>query len=196
MRAYVLSARWNEAAVQQVRKFLTEMRHCRHGRAYTLVTIPRDPMVTRVLPRGNWQDESGEIVQPIAPHFLPQIPNADGHRLTRLDLAKWLVSPENPLTARAVVNRFWKQLFGTGLSAVVDDLGVQGQWPVHPELLDWLACEFRDGAVTGHESSDLNSRITGPRTPNTPPARDPKHILKLMVMSSTYPQESNPRPDL
>src|SRR6266404_1643706 len=196
MRAYLLSTRWNDESVQRVRKLLMEMRQCRHGRAFTLVTIARDPMVTRVLPRGNWQDESGEIVQPVAPHFLPQIPNADGHRLTRLDLAKWLVSPENPLTARAVVNRFWKQLFGTGLSAVVDDLGVQGEWPVHPELLDWLACEFRDGTVTGHESSDLNSRITEPGTRNTPRAWDVKHIVKLMVRSSTYCQDSNQRPDL
>src|SRR5262249_3937057 len=126
----------------QLRKVQNEIRECRKGRAFSLVTTAREPMVTRVLPRGNWQNETGEIVQPLAPHFLPQIPNAENRRLTRLDLAQWLVSTENPLTSRAVMNRLWKQFFGTGISAIVDDLGAQGEWPVHPELLDWLACEF------------------------------------------------------
>ncbi|HWF18087.1 MAG TPA: DUF1553 domain-containing protein, partial [Verrucomicrobiae bacterium] len=103
---------------------------------------------------------------------LPQITDTDGHRLTRLDLAKWLVSRDNPLTARAVMNRTWKQFFGTGISAVVDDLGAQGEWPTHPELLDWLATEFMDSGW------------------NT------KHMIKLMVMSSTYRQSSNPRPEI
>jgi hypothetical protein len=106
------------------------------------------------------------------PHFLPQIADPDGRRLTRLDLARWLVSRGNPLTARAVMNRLWKQFFGSGISAVVDDLGAQGEWPVHPELLDWLAVEFMDSGW------------------------DLKHMVKLMVMSSTYRQSSNPRPEL
>ena len=93
-----------------------------------MVAVAWKPTVTRVLPRGNWQNQNGEIVRPAAPHFLPQIPNPDGRRLTRLDLAKWLVSRDNPLTARAIVNRLWKQFFGTGISAVVDDLGAQGEW--------------------------------------------------------------------
>jgi len=84
------------------------------------------------------QDETAEIVNRAA-HFLPQVPNAEGRRLTRLDLANWLVSPENPLTARAVMNGSGN-ILGVGISAVVDDLGVQGEWPVQPELLDWLAC--------------------------------------------------------
>ena len=83
-----------------------------------------------MLPRGNWQDESGAVVAarhaalPAASRSRP-----DGQRLTRLDLAKWLVSRENPLTARAFVNRLWKQFFGNGLSGSVDDLGAQGEWP-------------------------------------------------------------------
>jgi len=152
-----------------------------------MVSEAREPLVTRVLPRGNWQDESGDIVQPEVPHFLPQPPNPDGRRLTRLDLAKWLVSPENPLTTRAVVNRLWKQFFGTGISAVVDDLGAQGEWPVHPELLDWLACEFRDGP---------EKNLTERATRNMPHAWDYKHMVKLMVMSSAYRQDSNQRPEL
>jgi hypothetical protein len=156
-----------------------------------MVSQAREPLVTRVLARGNWQDESGEIVQPEVPHFLPQPPKPEGRRLTRLDLARWLVSPENPLTARAVVNRLWKQFFGNGLSAVVDDLGAQGEWPVHPELLDWLACEFRDGP---------EQRLAVPpargKAPAPPLAWDIKHMVKVMVMSSTYRQDSNQRPEL
>jgi hypothetical protein len=98
------------------------------------------------------------------------------------------VSAENPLTARAVVNRLWKQFFGTGISAVVDDLGIQGEWPVHPELLDWLACEFRSPQL-----KTLDSRL---KTQDSAHAWDVKHIVKLMVMSSTYRQESSQRPEL
>jgi hypothetical protein len=140
--------------------------------------------VTRILPRGNWQDETGEIVEPAIPHFLPQVSGAENRRLTRLDLARWLVSPDNPLTARAVVNRLWKQFFGTGISAVVDDLGGQGEWPVHPELLDWLACEF------------MRPEFTEAGTSETPHPWDFKHMVRLMVLSSTYRQSSNQRPDL
>src|SRR5258706_1205499 len=123
-------------------------------------------MVPRVLPGGNWQAESGEVVQPAAPHFLPQVPNPEGRQLTRLDLAHWLVSPENPLTARAVVNRLWKQFFGSGISGVVDDLGVQGEWPVQPELLDWLACEFREPG--GEEVQSPKSKVQSRERPRVP----------------------------
>jgi hypothetical protein len=92
--------------------------------------------------------------------------------MTRLDLAKWLVAPENPLTARTVVNRLWKQFFGSGLANPVDDLGLQGDPPSHPELLDWLAVEFREKGW------------------------DVKHIVRLIVSSSTYRQSSQLRPEL
>jgi hypothetical protein len=149
-----------------------------------------------VLPRGNWQDESGEIVQPAAPHFLPQVPNPDGRRLTRLDLARWLVSPENPITARAVMNRLWKQFFGTALSAVVDDLGVQGEWPVNPELLDWLACEFMQPG--GNDEIRMTNDGRSSKTKESLPAHpwDFKHMVKLTVMSAAYQQDSNQRPEL
>ena len=101
---------------------------------------------TRVLPRGNWQDESGPIVAPAVPEFLkaPIADAAGSKRLTRLDLANWLVSPENPLTARVFVNRLWKQFFGMGLSARSGRRRRPGRMAVHPELLDWLAVEFRE----------------------------------------------------
>jgi hypothetical protein len=84
------------------------------------------------------------------------------------------------------MNRMWKQFFGTGISAVVDDLGGQGEWPIHPELLDWLACEFMQPQF----------RDASHNEPTTPHAWDIKHMVKLMVMSSTYRQSSTESPDL
>jgi len=170
--AYLLGTAWDAAAFAQYQALYRQALEFRGGKSPTVVTVPWNAMVTRVLPRGNWQDESGEIVLPAVPHFLPQVSAAGGGRLTRLDLARWLVSRDNPLTARTVMNRLWKQFFGTGISAVVDDLGAQGEWPVHPELLDWLAVEFMDSGW------------------------DLKHMVKLIVMSSTYRQSSNPRPEI
>jgi hypothetical protein len=123
----------------------------------------------RILPRGNWMNESGEIVKPALPHFLPQ-PATSGRELTRLDLARWLVSRDNPLTARTAMNRLWKQLFGTGLSKLLDDLGAQGEPPPNPALLDWLACEFMD--------SGWNM----------------KHMVRTIVTSATYKQASSTTP--
>ena len=110
--------------------------------ALCLTTISVSPRTVRVLPRGNWQDDSGDVVQPAVPHFLRQI-TSSGARATRLDLANWLVASDNPLTARVFVNRVWRMFFGTGLSKSVDDFGIQGEWPVHPELLEYLAGNFR-----------------------------------------------------
>jgi len=169
---YLLSTACDADAYAQYKELYRQSLEFRGGKSPVVVTVAWNPAVTRVLPRGNWQDESGEIVQPAVPHFLTQVAAPGGRRLTRLDLARWLVSRDNPLTARTVMNRLWKQFFGTGISAVVDDLGAQGEWPIHPELLDWLAVEFMDSGW------------------------DLKHMVKLMVMSSTYRQSSNPRPEI
>jgi hypothetical protein len=159
-------------AFAEYKKLHREILECRSGKSPTVVTVAWKPDTTRVLPRGNWQSEDGEIVEPAPPHFLPQ-PARDGtNRLTRVDLARWIVSPENPLTARTVVNRFWKQFFGNALANPVDDLGLQGEPPSHPELLDWLAVEFREKNW------------------------DVKHIVRLIVTSSTYQQSSKLRPEL
>jgi hypothetical protein len=209
-RTFLMTTRWDTNAVAQARKLEAKIRECRGGHAYTMVSVSREPAVTRVLARGNWQDESGEVVAPATPHFLPQLPNAEHRRLTRLDLAHWLVSPENPLTARAVMNRMWQRFFGTGISAVVDDLGAQGEWPVEPELLDWLACEFMRPELNveagRHASPRRPTAARTPRrgvpaqtqrlAPGLPHAWDVKHMVKLMVMSATYRQESNQRPEL
>ena len=130
-----------------------------------LTTIAVTPRIIRVLPRGNWMDDSGDIVEPAVPAFLPQPPAKEG-RLNRLDLANWLVSRENPLTARTLVNRLWALYFGAGLSNKLDDLGAQGEWPSHPDLLDWLAADLFDNGW------------------------DLKRTIKQIVMSRTYRQSS------
>ncbi len=123
------------------------------------------PRETFIKVRGNY-DQDGEKVSPGVPAFLPQLATPiDAKRLNRLDLARWLVSREHPLTARVMVNRLWAMLFGTGLVKTLNDFGSQGERPSHPELLDWLAADFM---------TDW----------------DVKRIVKQMVMSSTYRQRS------
>jgi hypothetical protein len=136
-----------------------------------LVSEAGPPAQTRILPRGNWMDESGDIVEPAIPAAFGKLATG-GRRATRLDLANWLVSSENPLTARVFVNRVWREFFGTGLSKQLDDLGSQGEWPTHPELLDWLASDF----VSQHW--------------------DVKHLIRTIVTSRTYRQSSMASPEL
>jgi Protein of unknown function (DUF1553)/Protein of unknown function (DUF1549)/Planctomycete cytochrome C len=132
----------------------------------SLVSTSVAPRMMRVLPRGNWQSESGAVVTAGVPGSLPRLETAGPHA-TRSDLARWLVSDRNPLPARVMVNRLWKLAFGRGLVATLDDFGSQGAWPTHPELLDWLACEFKDDGW------------------------NVKKMIKRIVMSQTYRQSSN-----
>jgi hypothetical protein len=108
-----------------------------------MVTVAIEPRPTRVLRRGDWMDTGGEPVEPGVPECLPALPDL-GRRATRLDLAEWLCRDNRALTARVVANRIWALFFGRGLSASLDDQGVQGAWPSHPELLNWLAAELVD----------------------------------------------------
>jgi hypothetical protein len=124
---------------------------------------------TFILKRGAY-DAPLDKVTPSVPAVLP--PLKQGEPPNRLALARWVVDRRNPLTARATINRFWAMLFGTGIVKSVEDLGSQGEWPVHPDLLDWLAVEFVE---------------SGWRV---------KHILKTMVMSATYRQSSRATPEL
>ena len=137
----------------------------------TLITERVSPRDIRILPRGNWLDDSGSVVQPNTPEFMKSL-GIEDRRPTRLDLAQWLLDAENPMTARAQVNRFWMLFHGHGIARTLNDLGGQGEWPTHPKLLDWLAVEFIDSGW------------------------DVKHIVKLMVTSQTYRQSSKPSPEL
>ena len=136
-----------------------------------LVSISDKPRTVRILPRGNFLVETGDIVQPALPGYLVHNQQQKTN-LTRLDLANFLISRENPLTARVVMNRLWKQFFGMGLSKVLDDFGAQGEPPVNQPLLDWLACEFMDSGW------------------------DFKHTVRLIVSSDTYKLTSVQSPEL
>ncbi len=149
-----------------------------------LITEATLPTETRLLPRGNWMDDSGEVLQPAIPAFFGKLETAE-RRATRLDLANWLAGKENPLTARVFVNRLWRQFFGTGLSKTLEDFGSQGEWPVHPELLDWLASEFMHPIwEREHGSAGARARLHD---------WDVKHIIRTIVTSHTYRQSSNPK---
>ena len=124
-----------------------------------VVTETQKPRVTRVFPRGNWMDTSGEVVQPAVPHFMKQIDKKE--RANRLDLANWLCSEDNPMASRAFVNRIWELYFGRGISGNTHDLGSQGEFPDNPELLDYLASHFASNW-------------------------DIKALVKAIVMSKTY----------
>ncbi|MFM1904174.1 MAG: hypothetical protein RLZZ440_2074, partial [Planctomycetota bacterium] len=166
--AFFFGTAFDPAAFDQVHTLAKDLDALFEGQTWTLVTeATSTPLTVRVLPRGDWQNESGPVVLPATPGFLPgRIESSEERRLTRLDLANWLVSDINPITPRAVMNRLWALFFGTALSSSVDDLGSQGELPSHPLLLDWLACEFRDSGW------------------------DLKHMIRLIVTSHTYRQSS------
>lgn len=168
---YWLSRRFNDRN-DPLRELVKDYRECRDGLTWSLISQPREPTPSRILPRGDWQDESGEVVEPAVPEFLPQLLQVDDRRLTRLDLAHWITHPENPLTARVFVNRIWAQFFGTGLSSTTDDLGTQGDPVSHPDLLNWLAVEFIESGW------------------------DVKHLVRLVVTSETYRQSSRYRKEM
>lgn len=166
---------WSQADLQ---KDIIQLAHTESDRLLLLASIPSvittertRPRLTRVLPRGNFLDESGAIVTPAIPVVFGTL-KVEDRPLTRLDLANWLVSPDNPLTPRVFVNRTWRQYFGTGLSKILEDLGSQGELPTHPELLDWLAAEF------------VSSKW------------DTKHVVRTIVTSHTYRQSSMSNPTL
>ncbi len=122
----------------------------------------------------------GEKVFADVPAFLPRL--SENLPYNRLGLAKWLVSEDNPLTARVAVNRFWEQFFGRGIVLTSEDFGTQGEPPSHPELLDWLAVTLRDG------NADWGLRIVESKTAAR--SWNVKALLKTIVMSATYRQSS------
>ncbi len=138
------------------------------SQAYTLMDSP-EPIKTHIAVRGDYRREGIEV-QPDAQSFLP--PFSKGDKPSRLRLAEWLVSRDNPLTPRVTVNRMWQEFFGRGLVRTSEDFGLQGEKSTHPELLDWLATEFMDRGWSM------------------------KQMHKLITMSAAYRQSSQTRQDL
>ena len=153
----------------QIAQLDARLQKLSEGGDLTLVSWEKPSIAyANVLTRGVYSART-ERVGANTPHYLPPLPQDEPH--DRLALAKWTVSPENPLTARVTVNRMWNELFGAGLVETTEDFGIVGQRPSNPELLDWLAVEFRE--------SGWNI----------------KHMYKLMVMSAAYRQSAGATPD-
>ena len=138
-------------------------------KAQTVLEMPNS-RITQVHIRGSFLDKGDQVAR-TTPAILPEI-NTQNAEPSRLDLARWLVSNENPLTARVTVNRVWQQHFGRGIVVSDDDFGTQGELPSHPRLLDWLAAEFRDNGWSL------------------------KQLHRLIVTSATWRQSSFTRPEL
>ena len=158
-------------AAARERVVQAESRHERYRKAQDPIKVMvlgerEEARQTHLLVRGVW-DKKGEVVERGVPTALLALPTESSDEPTRLDLAKWLVSSENPLTARVTANRLWQMLFGYGLVRTPGDFGTQGQPPTHPRVLDWLAVEFMESGW------------------------DVKHLVKQIVMSATYRQSSD-----
>ena len=143
---------------------------------------------TNILIRGAYNKKGDKVEHGIPAALGGKLP--DGAPVNRLGLAKWLVDPSHPLSSRVTVNRFWQQFFGRGIVKTSEDLGVQGEWPTHPELLDWLATEFQSPtfrtAVEATNGTNGTDGTNGMAVGNW----DMRHILRLIVTSNTYRQSS------
>jgi mono/diheme cytochrome c family protein len=159
--------------IPELRTKLNELNAKTPQIGYAPVLIENDtPPKTYIHLKGDWREHGAEV-QPGTLAILPPLPTTpDSAPPSRLALARWLVAPENPLTARVAVNRFWQELFGRGIVHTSEDFGTQGDPPTHPELLDWLATEFQSRGWSM------------------------KQMVRLIVTSSTYRQSSNARPEL
>ena len=147
-----------------LRQLSVQKRHLPKPAIMTLGESANDRRSTHVLVRGDFK-QKGEQVQAATPNVLPPF-TARGETPDRLDLARWIVSPENPLTARVAVNHTWAHLFGRGIVTSLDDFGTQGEPPTHSKLLDWLAVEFMESGW------------------------DRKQLIRTIVDSATYQQSS------
>ena len=158
-----------ESIKSKTQEIIDEIKSIKARERLTMVTQSVKPRLTRILPRGNWLDDTGEIVEPAVPTFLGDL-KVEDRRANRLDFANWLVDPENGvggLTARVFVNRLWYLMFGEGISTSLDDFGGQGSPPTIPALLDNLSVEFYKNGW------------------------DIKKLIKLIVTSHAYKLSSN-----
>lgn len=172
LEAYYVE-RYGSDALRQLSHRLAELRTAEDAARKNILSVSvmqeaDEPRPTYVLTRGQY-DQPGDRVEAGVPAMLGALPDGPRNRLT---LARWLVAPSNPLTARVAVNRFWRQCFGDGLVRTDGDFGLQGEPPTHPKLLDWLAVRFVDSGW------------------------DVKALLKLIVTSAVYRQSSNFTPQL
>jgi len=158
--------------------------------ATTMITRETEqPRESYIQIRGDFLRRGAHVEPAVPKTLLPA--GAQGPTGNRLQLAAWLVSSDNPLTARVIVNRYWQRIFGRGLVETENDFGTQGDRPTHPELLDWLASEFR-----GTEGSDRPKVTATGLTETNPRAWDIKHLHRLLVTSATYRQSSHSRSEL
>jgi hypothetical protein len=138
-RDYLLATADDAEAFTKAKALEAEITSYRGGQTPVMVTEKaKTPLTMRIVPRGNWQDETAPVANPATPGFLPKPTQG-----TRLELANWLMDKSNPLTSRVFINRLWKHFFGVGLSPSIEDLGAQGEPPTYPELLDTLAADFQ-----------------------------------------------------
>ena len=162
---------------QKLKQAEAALKKTKGERDKLMLTIPgamvmkerKEVRPTHILVRGDYQNP-GEQVQRATPEFLPPMKDASSTP-TRMDLAKWFVSGEQPLTARVTANRFWQQFLGVGIVKTSEDLGAQGEWPSHPDLLEYLAWSFRESGW------------------------DVKALVKEILMSETYRQSSEATPE-
>ena len=164
----IIDMAFRESRDPELTRKLTELYRVaylhRQSATPTLVSKIGPPKKTHVLKRGNFMDESGPVATAAIPEKFGTLPSK---KPTRVDLANWILSPENPLTARVFVNPLWHQFYGRGISETLEDSGNQGDWPSHIHLLDWLAAEFQ-------EDWDI------------------RKMIRLAVTSETYKLSSNP----
>ncbi len=167
-RLLALSKQDSQPKARELAKRLTDLEA-----DFTTTLVAREldkPRPTKLLLRGEYNQPAGEVLQPDVPAVLGALPSEAPRN--RLGLTQWLTSREHPLVSRVLINRVWQRVFGDGLVRTPEDFGVQGEQPTHPELLDWLAVELQESGW------------------------DLKHMVRLMVTSQTFKQESIWRKDI
>jgi hypothetical protein len=163
---------WQQASERhdQIKRQLSDAKKAADDLNVMVLAERKEPRKTHILLRGDWDKHGDEVSPAVLPAVL-NLPASEKEASTRLDLARWIVSPANPLTARVIVNQVWQLMFGAGLVRTPDDFGLQGESPTHPQLLDWLAVDFMESGW------------------------DMKQLVRTIVTSETYRQDSSISPE-